>query len=103
MKPAKAVAAFSALAQESRFAVFQLLLGLENDTGLSAGDIASKIGVPSTTMSFHLSQLKTCGLIESSKNGRSIIYKVNHKKLKKLIAMLRGEKDENEALEKFNL
>jgi ArsR family transcriptional regulator len=98
MKDSKAISAFSALAQESRFAVFKLLVELPEEQGLSAGDIAAKIGVPSTTMSFHLSQLKNCSLVQAHKNGRSIVYKINRKKVRKLANLLRGQaEDEGDA------
>jgi len=89
MKSEKAVVALSALAQESRLAVFRLLL--EEGGGVSAGDIAEKLGVPATTMSFHLSQLKNSGLITSEKKGRQIIYSANKKKVKKLAGFISGK------------
>lgn len=86
MKLNKAVDALSALAQESRLSVFLLLIPYEE--GMSAGNIAERLNIPSATLSFHLSQLSHAGLIDSRREGRMIFYKVNSKKLKKLTAFL---------------
>lgn len=101
MKEKKAVTALSALAQESRLAVFRLLMEQPEDSGLAAGDIATRLNVPATTMSFHLSQLKTAGLVDAVKQGRSIIYTANKKRAKKLCRFLMGKKTEEE--EKYQL
>lgn len=89
MKSHKALAALAALAQESRLAVFRLLL--QEEKGLAAGDIAESLNIPPTTMSFHLSQLKTGGLVESRKEGRSVIYTANRKRAKKLVQYVMGK------------
>lgn len=89
MKTKKALQALDALAQESRLAVFTLLL--EEGEGLAAGVIAERLGIPSTTMSFHLSQLKNASLVKTQKDGRSIIYSANHKKAKKLAQFISGK------------
>lgn len=94
MKPHKAIAALSALAQESRLATYLLLLDEEN--GLPAGEIAQRLGIPATTMSFHLSQLKNAGLVLSIKNGKSVVYSANKKKAKKLSKYITGKKSKKE-------
>lgn len=89
MKIKKILMALSALAQESRLAVYRLLLSEEN--GLPAGTIAERLDIPATTMSFHLSQLKSAGLVDSSKDGRSVIYVANRKRAKKLAKYITGK------------
>lgn len=91
MKEKKVVRALAALAQESRLAVFRLLMEGE-DTGLSAGTISKTLQIPPTTMSFHLSQLKTAGLVDARKEGRSIIYSANRKRAKKIANYLTAKK-----------
>ncbi len=73
MEIKNAVAALSALAQESRLQVFRLLvpLGVE---GLPAGQIAEQLGIPPATLTFHLKELSHAGLVESRREGRSILY-----------------------------
>lgn len=87
MKLNKAAIALSALAQESRLAIFQLLCP-SGEEGLSAGVIAETLNIPSATLSFHLSQLSGAGLINSHRVGRMIFYSVNGKKVKKLASFL---------------
>lgn len=99
MKDKKAVTALSALAQESRLAVFRLLM--EQETGLAAGEIALRMNVPATTMSFHLAQLKTAGLVDATKQGRSVIYAANKKRAKKLCRFIMGKKTDEE--EKYEM
>ena len=73
MKPTAAVQSLSALAQESRLAVFRLLVKAGPE-GLAAGDIARKLKTPATTMSAQLLLLSQAGLVRARREGRSIIY-----------------------------
>jgi len=91
LKENKVLQALSALAQESRLAIFRLLM--EKNEGVPAGQIAEELGIPATTMSFHLSQLKNAGLIESHKDGRSIIYSANRKRAKKMTKYVLAKPD----------
>jgi DNA-binding transcriptional ArsR family regulator len=91
MKEERVLQALSALAQESRLAVFRYLM--EHQDGVSAGDISEALGIPATTMSFHLSQLKNAGLIDSYKDGRSIIYSANRKRAKKMAKYILAKPD----------
>ncbi len=99
MKTKKALAALNALAQESRLAVFLLLLNHEN--GLAAGDIARELNIPLTTMSFHLAQLKSAGLVDSRKEARFVIYTGSKKRAKKLAQYITGKSQD--ADEKYQL
>src|SRR5713101_6641762 len=72
-----AVSALSALAQESRLEVFRLLVQ-RGPRGLAAGEIGHRVGIPATTLSFHLSQLSHAGLVTSRREGRSIIYAADY-------------------------
>jgi len=73
MKIRNAVVALTALAQESRLQVFRLLLPLGVE-GLPAGQIAEQLQIPPATLTFHLKELTHAGLLESRREGRSIIY-----------------------------
>jgi ArsR family transcriptional regulator, arsenate/arsenite/antimonite-responsive transcriptional repressor len=61
MKKSEAIAALAALAQETRLDIFRLLVEAGSE-GLPAGQIGARLGLPSATLSFHLSQLKHAGL-----------------------------------------
>lgn len=87
MDALRAVAALGALAQESRLAVFRLLVR-QGPGGLPAGSIGEKVGIPPTTLSFHLSQLSHAGLVVSRREGRSIIYAADYARMGDLMGFL---------------
>ena len=70
-----AVEILAALAQGSRLAALRLLIE-RGPSGLPAGDIADRLGLPASTTSFHLSALERAGLVLSTRQGRQIIYAV---------------------------
>jgi ArsR family transcriptional regulator len=82
-----AVEALGALAQESRLAVFRLLVQQGPD-GMPAGRIAEALGIPPATLSFHLAQLGHAGLVLSRRDGRRIIYSADYAGMQDLIAFL---------------
>jgi ArsR family transcriptional regulator len=73
MEKTDAIAALAALAQESRLDIFRLLVQAGRD-GIPAGQIGERLGLPSATLSFHLSHLKHSGLVTFRREGRSLIY-----------------------------
>lgn len=87
MTPATAVAALAALAQETRLAVFRLLVQA-GPTGLAAGEIGAQIGIPANTLSFHLKTLAQAGLLAARQEGRFIYYAATYAAMDDLIAFL---------------
>lgn len=87
MENTSAVAALGALAQETRLAVFRLLVGAGRD-GLAAGEIAARLDVPAATLSFHLAQLSHAGLVTSVRRGRSILYAADFEAMNALVGFL---------------
>jgi ArsR family transcriptional regulator len=87
MKPDSVIAGLSALAQEHRLALFRLLIQAGED-GMAAGRIAQALGLPNSSLSFHLAQLQNAGLIKQERQGRSLIYRANYAKMNSLIAYL---------------
>ncbi len=81
------IAALGALAQETRLDIFRLLVQ-KGPEGLPAGEIGTRLGQPSPTMSFHLNQLRFAGLVSSRRESRSIIYRANFKAMSGLLAYL---------------
>ena len=73
MKLNEAVVALAALAQESRLELFRLLVKRGSD-GYTPNEIAEKLGIPASTLSFHLKELVRAGLIRASKQSRFIYY-----------------------------
>lgn len=82
-----AVEALSALAHGHRLAVFRLLVRAGAE-GLAAGDIAREIGVLPNTLSTHFTILGHAGLIESRRDGRSIIYTADYRGMRDLLGFL---------------
>jgi ArsR family transcriptional regulator, arsenate/arsenite/antimonite-responsive transcriptional repressor len=82
-----AIDALAALAQETRLAVFRLLVR-EGPEGLPAGVIAERLGIPAPTLSFHLNQLSAAELVVGRRDGRSMIYAVNFAGMRDLLGFL---------------
>jgi DNA-binding transcriptional ArsR family regulator len=82
-----AIAALAALAQPTRLKIFRMLLRHEPD-GVAAGVIAKALDVPHNTMSSHLAILVRAGLLQSTREGRTIIYRANIGGMQGLISFL---------------
>ena len=82
-----AVDAFGALGQETRLAAFRLLVEV-GPSGLPAGEIAERLGVVASTMSFHLSQLERAQLLRSWRVQRQIYYGLDIEGTRQLISFL---------------
>lgn len=79
--------ALAALAQEHRLAVFRLLVQAGED-GMAAGAIADAIGVPNSSLSFHLAHLTRAGLIRQERRSRSLIYSADYAAMNGLVSYL---------------
>lgn len=77
----------SALAQEHRLALFRLLVQA-GEQGMSAGAIADALGVPNSSLSFHLAQLTKAGLIRQERQSRSLIYSADYAAMNHLLGYL---------------
>jgi DNA-binding transcriptional ArsR family regulator len=82
-----AIPALAALAQEHRLALFRLLVRAGND-GMAAGAIADALGVPNSSLSFHLAQLKGAGLVTQERRHRSLIYRADFAAMNALVGYL---------------
>lgn len=87
MKSAAAIDALSALAQEHRLALFRLLVQA-GDEGMAAGAIADALGMPNSSLSFHLAQLRNAGLIRQQRKHRSLIYRADFRAMNTLVDYL---------------
>lgn len=87
MQAGEAVEALGALAQEHRLALFRLLVQAGPD-GMAAGAIASALGVPNSSLSFHLAQLSRAGLIRQRRQHRSLIYSADYEAMNALVGYL---------------
>ena len=82
-----AVDGLSALAHPSRLAVYRLLVKAGAD-GLPAGEIARQIEVLPNTLSNHLTILGHAGMVQSRRDGRSIIYSADFDRMRDLLGFL---------------
>ena len=87
MEIERAVKRLAALAQDSRLAVFRLLVraGLQ---GVAAGEIAKALRIPPNTLSAQLGVLANAGLITGRRDGRSIIYRADYDGMSELLLYL---------------
>jgi ArsR family transcriptional regulator, arsenate/arsenite/antimonite-responsive transcriptional repressor / arsenate reductase (thioredoxin) len=83
----EAAAALAALARETRLDLLRLLMS-EGANGMPAGDIRARLGVPASTLSFHLAALEHAGLTRSTRQGRQIIHAVRIDGLRRLLGFL---------------
>jgi ArsR family transcriptional regulator, arsenate/arsenite/antimonite-responsive transcriptional repressor len=87
MDTKNAIAALAALAQESRLAVFRLLVEV-GPAGLAASKISEQIGVPPSSLSFHMKELAHADLVTSRQDGRFVIYAANFEQMNALMGFL---------------
>ena len=82
-----AVQALSALAQDSRLAVYRLLVEVGPE-GLPATTIAERLGIPANTLSFHVKALSQADLVLARHEGRFIYYSANFERMTELLGFL---------------
>lgn len=87
MDQAGALAALGALAQETRLQLYRLLATVGPD-GLSAGNIAERLGVIPSSLSFHLTNLVHAGLITQRRVGRLMVYAAEYGAMDALLVYL---------------
>jgi DNA-binding transcriptional ArsR family regulator len=87
MEMKTAVAALSALAHEARLATFRMLVQAGHE-GIPAGEIARRLGTPPNSLSSNLAILTHAGLIDSRREGRSVIYSARYPNMTALLEYL---------------
>ncbi len=87
MEKQDAIAALAALAQETRLDIFRLLVRAGSE-GMAAGAIGEALGVASATLSFHLKELKSAGVVSCRREGRSLLYAPEFRTMDELLRFL---------------
>lgn len=87
MDEVSVIAALGALAQEHRLKIYRQLVQMGTN-GMAAGAIALVLGIPASSLSFHLAQLRSAGLIEQERRHRSLIYRANYPAMNALLGYL---------------
>lgn len=87
MKTPQAVKALAALAQDTRLAIYRMLVQ-QGPEGLSAGTIAERLDLPGATLSFHLKELANAGMVGARQDGRFVFYSANYEQMNGLLGYL---------------
>jgi ArsR family transcriptional regulator, arsenate/arsenite/antimonite-responsive transcriptional repressor len=87
VKTARIIEALGALAHEHRLAIYRLLVA-KGPEGLAAGNIADRIGIIPSTLTFHLQNLQRAGLITQRRDGRQLIYAADFPTMNELVGYL---------------
>ncbi|MCU4122126.1 ArsR/SmtB family transcription factor [Variovorax sp. N23] len=81
------VRSLAALAQPVRLQVFRCLV-VAGPEGLTPGALVEAIGVPATSLSFHLKELTHAGLVSQERQGRHLIYRAAFDRMSALLGYL---------------
>jgi DNA-binding transcriptional ArsR family regulator len=87
METTDAIKALGALAQETRLAIYRLLVQA-GPAGRAAGTVGDELGIPPATLSFHLAQLAGAGLVRPRQDGRFIYYSADFGAMNALVGFL---------------
>lgn len=74
MEESRVVQALGGLAHPLRLQVFRALV-VSGSRGLTPGVMQEGLGVPGTTLSFHLKEMANAGLVTIERSSRNIIYR----------------------------
>lgn len=77
----------AALAQPNRLATFRALV-VAGPQGLTPGVLAEHLAMPAATLSFHLKTLTHAGLVEPTRDGRHLVYRVDFTRMNALLSFL---------------
>jgi len=81
------VSALAALAQPVRLNVFRALV-VVGQPGLTPSAMAEGLAIPPNTLSFHLKELATAGLVVQERLGRNIVYRADYARMNALLGYL---------------
>jgi ArsR family transcriptional regulator, arsenate/arsenite/antimonite-responsive transcriptional repressor len=87
MKSTDAITALSALASESRLAVYRLLVK-RGPEGYTPSELAGRLDIPAPTLSFHLKGLVQADLVVSRREARNLFYSPNFERMNALVGFL---------------
>src|SRR5579863_8308808 len=87
MTPGQTIAALGALAHEHRLAAFRLLVEA-GPNGMAAGLVSERLGIPPSSLTFHLQQLLRAELVTQRRLSRQLIYAANFAAMNALVGYL---------------
>jgi DNA-binding transcriptional ArsR family regulator len=81
------IRALAALAHPVRLKAFRALV-VSGSSGLTPGVMQEGLGIPATTLSFHLKELSTAGLVSAEKASRYLVYRAAYDQMNGLLGYL---------------
>ena len=96
MEEQDVIRSLAALAHPLRLRLFRLLV-VAGKTGLTPGAITEALGVAATTLSFHLKELATAGLVTQERTGRYLIYHASFDRMNEVLGYLTANCCQGEA------
>jgi ArsR family transcriptional regulator, arsenate/arsenite/antimonite-responsive transcriptional repressor len=87
MQEDEVIKALGALAHPLRLQVFRALV-VTGPSGLTPGVIQDALGVPATTLSFHLKELANAGLVTVERSSRTLIYRAAYDRMNGVLGYL---------------
>ncbi|MFZ6770962.1 ArsR/SmtB family transcription factor [Undibacterium sp. Di26W] len=87
METMAAISALAAIAQESRLAIFRLLVQVGPE-GMIASKISEALNIAPSSLSFHLKELSHANMISVKQDGRFMIYAANFTTMNNLLGFL---------------
>ena len=87
MEERDVIQSLAALAHPLRLQVFRALV-VKGQQGLTPAVIQEALGVPGTTLSFHLKELASAGLVTQERASRNIIYRAAFERMNGVLGYL---------------
>lgn len=87
MTEAEVVKSLAALAQPVRLQVFRALV-IAGPRGMTPSTMAEGLGIPSSSLSFHLKELTNAGLVTQERASRNLIYRAAYEQMNSLLGYL---------------
>ena len=81
------IRALGALAHPLRLRVFRALV-VNGQAGLTPGVMSEALGIPNTTLSFHLKELTSAGLVTQERSSRHLVYRAAFEQMNGLLGYL---------------
>lgn len=81
------VKALGALAHPVRLQVFRALV-VSGHGGMTPGVMQEGLGIPGTTLSFHLKELASAGLVTQERASRNLVYRAAYEHMNGLLGYL---------------
>ena len=87
MEEEAVVRALGALAHAVRLRIYRALV-VSGPRGLTPGVMHEGLGIPATTLSFHLKELTTAGLVTHERASRNLVYRAAFDQMDGLLGYL---------------